>query len=113
MGGDQKHYDVDEYKKWKRGKGKAFKIAPRPNLLAAASWLHKFFEARKTNWAVMGSLAMLCLGARREMPDIHVVYDDKDFQRIKMKLQNDPRYAALEAYQTGRLTVLGFDCQKT
>lgn len=97
MGENQRHYDVEDYKKWKRRGGKAVKVAPRANLLAAASWLRRFFEARKTNWAVMGSLAMLCLGARREMPDIHVVYDDKDFQRIKMKLQSDPRYAALNA----------------
>ncbi|KAK7187657.1 hypothetical protein PSPO01_06391 [Paraphaeosphaeria sporulosa] len=91
MGQDQKYYDVDDYLRWKRSQGKNNKIAPRPNLLAATNWLRKFFDARKTNWAAMGSLAMLCLGARREIPDIHVVYDDKDFQRIRMKLETDPR----------------------
>lgn len=91
MGEVQKYYDVEDYKRWKKSQAKAIKSAPRPNLLAAASWLRRFFEARKTNWAVLGSLAMLCLGARREIPDIHVVYDDKDFQRIRMKLQSDPR----------------------
>ncbi|KAJ4351576.1 uncharacterized protein N0V89_006919 [Didymosphaeria variabile] len=91
MGEDQKYYDVDDYLRWKRSQGKNNKVAPRPNLLAAATWLRRFFDARKTNWAAMGSLAMLCLGARREIPDIHIVYDDKDFQRIKMKLQADPR----------------------
>ncbi|KAL1593284.1 hypothetical protein SLS60_010892 [Paraconiothyrium brasiliense] len=91
MGEDQKYYDVNDYLRWKRSQGKNNKVAPRPNLLAAASWLRRFFDARKTNWAAMGSLAMLCLGARREIPDIHIVYDDKDFQRIKMKLQTDPR----------------------
>ena len=92
MGEDRKYYDVEDYKRWKKAQGKANKVAPRPNLLAAASWLRKFFDARKTNFAVMGSLAMLCLGARREVPDIHIVYDDKDFQRIRMKLQTDSRY---------------------
>jgi hypothetical protein len=92
MSEDRKYYDVDDYLKWKRSQGKNNKVAPRQNLLAAASWLRKFFDARKTNWAATGSLAMLCLGARREIPDIHIVYDDKDFQRIRMKLQTDPRY---------------------
>ena len=92
MGADQKYYNVEEYNRWKRNKGKDNKIAPRPNLLAAANWIRKFFDARKTNWAALGSLAMLCLGTQREIPDIHVVYDDMDFQRIKMKLETDSRY---------------------
>ncbi|KAJ4301594.1 hypothetical protein N0V90_003687 [Kalmusia sp. IMI 367209] len=65
MGANQKYYDVDEFNRWKRNKGKANKIAPRPNLLAAANWVRKFFDARKTNWAALGSLAMLCLGTRK------------------------------------------------
>ncbi|KAL5417150.1 hypothetical protein PMIN03_001774 [Paraphaeosphaeria minitans] len=91
MGQDHKYYDVNDYLSWKRSQGKNNKVAPRPNLLAATNWLRKFFDARKTKWAAMGSLAMLCLGARREIPDIHIVYEDKDFQRIRMKLQTDPR----------------------
>lgn len=92
MGEDQKYYDVEDYKRWKKGRGQKNPVAPRPNLLAAVSWLRRFFEARKTNWAAMGSLAMLCLGARREIPDIHIVYDDKEFQSIRRKLQSDARY---------------------
>lgn len=92
MGQDQKYYDVDDYLRWKRTQGENHKVAPRTNVLAATSWLRKFFDARKTNWAAMGSLAMLCLGTQREIPDIHIVYDDGDFQRIRKKLQTDPRY---------------------
>ena len=113
MGEDQKYYDVDDYKKWKQGRGKKNPVAPRPNLLAAVSWLRRFFEARKTNWAAMGSLAMLCLGARREIPDIHIVYDDREFERIKKKLQSDPRYDQRKLAGCFVLTALGSDCRKT
>lgn len=39
----------------------------------------------------MGGLEMLCLGYRREMPDVHIAYDDKDFNRVKAKLEADQR----------------------
>jgi len=91
MGGVQKYYDVEDFNRWKRKQGSAYRIPPRANLLAATDYVRKFFDARKSNWAAMGSLAMLCLGSPRVIPDIHVVYDDRDFQRIRMKLETDPR----------------------
>lgn len=39
----------------------------------------------------MGGLEMLCLGYRRGMPDLQIAYDDKDFHRIKAKLESDQR----------------------
>lgn len=114
MGEDRKHYDVEDYKRWKKSQGKALKIAPRANVLAAANWVRIFFDARKTNWAALGSLAMLCLGARREMPDIHIVYDDKDFQHIRMKLQADPRYdRPLKDEKVRLLMEPEYDCRRT
>lgn len=92
MGETWKYYDVEDFNNWKRKQGKAYRIPPRANFLAAANHIKEFFEKRKLNWAAMGGLAMLCLGSRREMPDIHIVYDDRDFQRIKSKLEGDHRY---------------------
>jgi hypothetical protein len=43
----------------------------------------------------MGGLEMLCLGYRREMPDLQIAYDDKDFHKIKSKLEHDQRYVVM------------------
>jgi len=40
----------------------------------------------------MGGLEMLCLGYRRESPDLQIAYDDKDFHKMKSKLESDQRY---------------------
>ncbi|KAF2180060.1 hypothetical protein K469DRAFT_693527 [Zopfia rhizophila CBS 207.26] len=86
-----KYYDVDEYKAWKTKQGKDFKSPPRANFLAAATYVKNLLDSKNFNWAAICGLAMLCLGSRREMPDIHIVFDDKDFQRLKRKLEADQR----------------------
>jgi hypothetical protein len=91
MAANGKYFDVEEFNNWKRKHG-ASNIPPRANFVAAANYIRNFFDARKFNWAAMLGLAMACLGSRREMPDLHIVYDDMDFQRIKMKLEADQRY---------------------
>jgi hypothetical protein len=89
---DWKYYNLEEYISWKRKQGQNFRKPPRANFLAAANYVRNFFDGKKLNWAAFGGLSMLCLGSRREMSDIQVVYDDRDFERIKAKLQTDQRY---------------------
>ncbi|KAF2659156.1 hypothetical protein K491DRAFT_702415 [Lophiostoma macrostomum CBS 122681] len=91
MGEKWKYYDVEDYKSWKRKQGKEYRSPPRENYLAAAIYIRNLFDGKKFNWAAVGSLAMLCLGSRREMSDIHIVYDDQDYKRIKSKLESDDR----------------------
>lgn len=92
MGDNVKYYSVEDYVNWKRKQGKDLRSPPRANFLAAANYIRNLFDGKKFNWAAMGGLAMLCLGSRREMADIHIVYDDRDFQRIQAKLEADSRY---------------------
>lgn len=91
MAGSPRNFDVEDFNKWKRRQGSSYRIPPRANFMAAANYIRNFFESKKLNWAAMMGLAMACLGSRREMLDIHVVYDDRDLNRIKMKLEVDPR----------------------
>ena len=90
MAKSAKYYDVDDFNNYKRKQGKC--VPPRTNVLAAASYIQALFDAKKFTCGFMGGLAMLCLGYRREMPDLHVAYDDKDFERLKAKLESDQRY---------------------
>jgi hypothetical protein len=92
MGGDPKYYDVNDYHDWKRKQGAQFKNPPRANFLAAAGYVRDLLDGKKMSWAAFGGLAMLCLGSRREMRDIHIVYESQDFTRIITKLEKDPRY---------------------
>lgn len=64
---------------------------PRENYLAAAAYVRAFFNELSIHWAAMGGLAMLCLGSRRPMSDIHIVYDTREFSKLKVKLQSDRR----------------------
>jgi hypothetical protein len=91
MAENWKHYDVDDYNSWKRKQGKSFRSPPRANYLAAANYVRSFLDGKKLNYAFFGGLALLCLGSRRQMPDIHLVYDGRDFERIKTKLEADRR----------------------
>ena len=70
---------------------KSFKVPPRPNLLAAASHIRALFDAKKFTWSFLGGLEILCLGYRREQPDLHIVYDSRDFERMRKKLEGDRR----------------------
>lgn len=90
-----KYFDVEEFNSWKRKQGSVYRIPPRANFIAAANFMRNFFEDKKMNWAAMLGLAMACLGSRRDMPDIHIVYDDRDFPRIKSKLDSNQRYGTL------------------
>jgi hypothetical protein len=92
MAANSKYFDVDELNKQKRKLGSAYRIPPRANFVAAANFIRYFFDDKKMNWATMLGLAMACLGSRREMPDIHIVYDNRDYQRIKRKLESNQRY---------------------
>jgi hypothetical protein len=91
MARSAKYYNVEDFNNYKRKQEKC--LPPRQNVLAAARHIQKLFDAKKFTWGFMGGLAMLCLGYKREMPDLHVAYDDKDFERIISKLEADQRYA--------------------
>lgn len=84
------YYDVDDFNDYKRKQAKC--LPPRTNVLAAACHIQKLFDAKNFMYGFMGGLSMLCLGYKREMPDLHIAYDDKDFERLKSKLGNDRRY---------------------
>jgi|SRR5690242_1630036 len=85
------HYNVDDFNNYKRAQGKC--IPPRTNVLAAASHIQTLFDAKKFTYGFMGGLPMLSMGYKREMPDLHIAYDEKDFERLQVKLGSDRRYA--------------------
>jgi hypothetical protein len=85
-------YNVEEYMKHKRTQEIRLRIPPRNNFFAAANYIRNLFENKKIGYGFMGGLAMLCLGHRRDMPDLQIAYDDKDFHRIKFKLDGDRRH---------------------
>ncbi|KAH7130386.1 hypothetical protein B0J11DRAFT_401866, partial [Dendryphion nanum] len=89
MGETPSYYSVDYYNNWKSKQRR--RGPPRANFLAAATFIRNLLDGKKINWAAMGGLAMLCLGSRRDMPDMHIVYEDREFERIKTKLEADPR----------------------
>ncbi|KAL1798534.1 hypothetical protein ACET3X_002571 [Alternaria dauci] len=66
-------------------------IPPQTNVLAAASYVRRLFENKKFTYAIMGELAMLCLGHECDIRDVFIAYDDKDYNRIKKKLEADRR----------------------
>lgn len=66
-------------------------VPPQPNFFAAANHVRNLFESKKISYSITGGLEMLCLGYRRDMRDIHIVYDDKDYFRLKKKLEADKR----------------------
>ncbi|ORX92170.1 hypothetical protein BCR34DRAFT_460204, partial [Clohesyomyces aquaticus] len=91
MGESSIYYDVEAYNSRKRKLGNNFKRPPRANFLAAATYIRNLLDGKSFNWAAMCGLAMLCLGSKREMHDIHLVYEDRDYNRLKTKLEHDQR----------------------
>jgi hypothetical protein len=89
------YYNVEDFMKQKRQQDRDVKIPPKANFLAAVDHLRKLFEGKKFTYGIMGGLEMLCLGYRREMPDLQIAYDDKDFHKIKSKLEHDQRYVII------------------
>jgi hypothetical protein len=103
MSKSAKYYDMDEFSEYKRRQGKI--LPPRTNVLAAASHIQALLDAKRLTWGFMGGLAILCLGYKREMPDLHIAYDVKDFERLKSKLGSDQRYAEHTSNQSSILTI--------
>jgi hypothetical protein len=91
MAGKMGYYSVEDFMKQKRQRATEAIAPPRANLMAAANHIRSLFEGKKLTYGVMGGLEMLCLGSQREMPDLHIAYDDRDFHRIKAKLEGDQR----------------------
>ncbi|KAL1605533.1 hypothetical protein SLS59_003335 [Nothophoma quercina] len=89
MAKSAKYYNTEDFKNYKRQLGKC--VPPRSNILAAANHIQALFDSKKFTWGFMGGLAISCLGYKREMPDLHIAYDDKDFERLKAKLESDQR----------------------
>lgn len=78
----------------KKQETKGVAIPPMANFLAAADHIRQLFESKKFAYGIMGGLEMLCLGHRRVMPDLHIAYEDKDFNKIKVKLEADKRFGS-------------------
>jgi hypothetical protein len=91
MNTNKPHHAVGVDDRRKSKQEQSFRIPPRANLLAAASHIRALFDAKKFTWSFLGGLEILCLGYRREQPDLHIVYDSKDFERIRKKLEGDRR----------------------
>jgi hypothetical protein len=89
------YHNVGPVNKQQRGQGRVSRIPPQTNVVAAASYIRQLFERKNFSYGLMGGLEMLCLGHRREIPDVHIAYDDKDFSRIRAKLEKDHRYACM------------------
>ncbi|KAF3039522.1 hypothetical protein E8E12_005683 [Didymella heteroderae] len=83
------YYNVDDFNEYKRKQEKC--LPPRINVLAAACHIQEFLDAKKFTYGFMGGLPVLCLGYKRELSDLHIVYDEKDFERLKSKLENNRR----------------------
>lgn len=83
------YYNVDDFIKYKRTQIKC--IPPRSNILAAATHMQTVLDAKKLTYGFMGGLPMLCLGHMREISDLHITYDGRDFERLQAKLGADRR----------------------
>jgi hypothetical protein len=99
------YYNVDDFNDYKRKQGKC--LPPRANVLAAACHIQELFDAKKFTYGFMSGLPMLCLGYKREMPALHIAYDDKDFERLKSKLESDRRYVIQSCSRSNVLTIQG------
>lgn len=85
--------------------GSGSRIPPWANVLAALNHIRDLFENKRFLYGVAGGFEILCLGYRREMPDLHIVYDDKDYIRIKKKLEADKRQIKAHFIKKRWLTV--------
>jgi hypothetical protein len=85
------YHDLAGHERQKPRQNNETPIPPQANILAAASHIRRLFESKKFTYAVMGELAMLCLGHRCQIRDILIAYDDKDYNRMKKKLEGDRR----------------------
>ncbi|KAG9194485.1 hypothetical protein G6011_04520 [Alternaria panax] len=85
------YHDVAGNEKQQARQGNEMKSPPQANVLAAASHVRRLFENKKFTYAIMGELAMLCLGHRCKVHSVFIAYDDKDYNRIKKKLEADRR----------------------
>lgn len=92
VGCTNKYYGLEDFNSWKRSQGLNFRVPPRPNFISAAGHVASFFNSHEFTWAALGGLAMLYLGSPRNMFDIHIIYHQREFQRMKDKLELDRRY---------------------
>lgn len=79
------------------------------NILAAASYVRHTFENKKFAYSILGGFQMFCLGNGREVSDLHFAYEDKDFNRIKKKIDSDRRCVNTDFMKGVLLTSIAFD----
>jgi hypothetical protein len=91
------YYSVEDFVKQKRQRGSKAIVPPKANFFAAANHIRDLFEGKKLTYGVMGGLEMLCLGYQRDMHDLQIAYDDRDFHRLKDKLEADRRCAYIDS----------------
>ncbi|CAE7199771.1 hypothetical protein P3342_010313 [Pyrenophora teres f. teres] len=85
------YHNVVEPVKHKSQQQQETKMLPLANTIAAATRIRQLFESKKLSYGILGGLEMLCLGHQRELPGLHIAYEDKDLDRIRTKLQADRR----------------------
>ncbi|KAF2121091.1 hypothetical protein BDV96DRAFT_479868, partial [Lophiotrema nucula] len=85
------YYNVEDLNSWKLRQGNDYRGPPRANFIAAANHIRNLLDGKSINWAAIGGLPLLCLGSRRDMMDIHIVYEAKEYNRLLKKLEHDQR----------------------
>ncbi|KAL5113317.1 hypothetical protein ACEQ8H_008812 [Pleosporales sp. CAS-2024a] len=105
------YYNMESVLRQKRLQGNEIKAPPMENILAAAEYVRKLFDGKRFNHAFMGRFAMLCLGHKRHVFDLQVTYDDKDFYKIKSKLNSDHRVPRIGTL-TKNTVILTFTSEK-
>ena len=90
MAGSWKYYDEKAYTA-KRREQKERRCPPSANFLAAVSYIKSLLDGKNITWAALGGLAMLCLGSRRAMPDVHIVVDGGAMEKLRVYLEKDTR----------------------
>ena len=86
-----KYYNLEDLNGWKQRQGREYRGPPKANFLAAANHIRNLLDGKSIKWAAIGGLPLLCLGSRREMMDIHIVYEAKEYNRLLRKLEHDQR----------------------
>ena len=84
-------------------------MLPQANILAAASYVRQIFESKKLAYSILGGFQMFCLGNGREVSELHFAYEDKDFNRIRKKIESDRRYVNSSFVRATLLTAIAFD----
>jgi hypothetical protein len=105
MGGrPNQYYNLEDYNAWKRNRGLKYRALPWPNFLCAVDYVTGVLDGHGVTWAAVGGLSMLCLGQTRNMFDLQIIYNRREFRKLECVLESDRRYFASHLYAQRLLT---------